>query len=182
MRRPPTQPTAPNARSRVPDTTTAASPQPGSSSIASTAPDERTRTRSSAPVPTHSGSVAGRAAESGLGMFGAVFLVGAAGACCGGVPIGLVLGAAGAAGVLTGLGVLGLAIVPATGVALVALLRSRAPARACRQTADAPESERISGVTSRAGGSTGARANPQPLQSCRTDVDRGRTPPVKEPR
>jgi hypothetical protein len=61
-------------------------------------------------------------------VFGSLSLVGVlVSVCCGGlVPLGLVLGVAGAAGVLTGVGVLGAAIVSAAGVALVAAKGRRA--------------------------------------------------------
>jgi hypothetical protein len=69
-------------------------------------------------------------------MFGAVFLIGVAAACCGGLPLALVFGAAGGAGLLTGFGVLGLAIFSAVSVSLIALRRRRDQPGACRHVGE----------------------------------------------
>jgi hypothetical protein len=57
--------------------------------------------------------------------FAGVFLVGATEACCGGLPVGFVLAAAGAAGVAAGLGVAVLALCSAATVALLGRRRRR---------------------------------------------------------
>lgn len=73
----------------------------------------------SAPALRRSARWAGRA-------FGGVFVVGAAGACCGAIPLGFLLAAAGAAGLTAGLGVAVASVVSAAVVALLARSRRRA--------------------------------------------------------
>ncbi len=79
-----------------------------------------------------SGDAARRSLRWGSRAFGGVLLLGAAGACCGAVPLALVIAAAGAAGLAAGLGAAAFAVASAAGVALVAITRRRTRAAGAR--------------------------------------------------
>jgi hypothetical protein len=71
------------------------------------------------------GRVAGRSLRWMRRAGGGVFLVGAAGACCGGLSLGLVA-AAGATRLAAGLGAVFVALASAVGVGLASVVRRRA--------------------------------------------------------
>lgn len=73
--------------------------------------------------------VAGRSLRWMGGASGGVLFLGVAGACCGGLSLGVVAAATGAAGLAAGLGSVLLALASALGLALASLARRRTTRR-----------------------------------------------------